>query len=984
MAALAVMAPPASALEQNRALTQYMHRIWQSQQGLPLASIRAILQTSDGYLWLGTESGLFRFDGVRFTSASDISELLAADISVAALLEDSDHNLWIAARKDGLLRMRDGTVSRISQAEGRPLGNVSCLISDSSSNVWACTSAGVLEIRGGASRILDAGSVSARNGATTACITGDGRVWLAGQGPRILIWDGRHFTPYLVRSLPSLAVVQAMLASRDGSVWIGTTDGLVRIENGVEKRFTASSGLPGNSILSLAEGQDDTLWIGTSSGFSRFRKGALESYTTKAGLSQSTIYSIFEDAQGSLWVGTKRGLNQFLDRRTVPITTSEGLPSNDTGPVLQGEDGSLWVGTIGAGLARMNGPRFSVMTRADGLSSNSIYALAGGNSGDLWVGTDRGLNRLRNGRPAETFTAEDGLPHGLVKSLYTARNGVLWIGTTHGLAFLRDGRIARIGGASGGNPVVSIEGDRRGRIYAAVEGIGISVYDESTMREIPAEQIPVRNAVSLYADGDLLWIGTHGNGLNLLDRGEVKEFLPADGIFDDEIFGIASDGEGLLWMACSKGIFSVKRDDLLRFAAGTLQHVASTPYSPLEGLQTVECKSGVQPAVWHLADGHVAFSTIRGLLLMDPSQAAWKLPPPRAVVEKAVINGRTLPVGDIPDLSAGTKNVDFVYTGLDLRSPGRITFRYKLESFNRDWVNAGARREASYTNLQPGRYRFRLMACIGEGNCTETAGASFVIPARFYQRAWFPFLCGGLIVLMAWLAYQARIQHLKRQFAVILAERIRIARELHDTLLQGFSGVTMEMQALAQRLPSDSRKVLDEIIGDAANCLREVRHLLANLRHEQARRSGLGSAIARAASQANGGDVSRLKFDLEPVPALLSAHTEYNLLRIVQEAVTNAVNHSGASRINIVLRSHPKRIVLSVADDGSGFNTAGGVDGHYGLIGMKERAREIGADLNIASHPGEGTIITVELPFVKNGDGAALETRDVEKVLLES
>jgi signal transduction histidine kinase/ligand-binding sensor domain-containing protein len=982
---LAMWTPLAWPLEQNRALTQYIHRVWQSPQGLPLASIRSLYQTSDGYLWLGTERGLYRFDGVRFTPASSFSDHLAEDVSVAALFEDVQHNLWIAARSAGLLRLRDGIVSRVPLAAGAE--DVTCLVSDAASNLWACTPAGVLEVRNGSARGLGVESGLPRNGALSACAIKDGRIWVGGQGPQIYIWDGQRFTTHLIRSLPAPTVVQSMLASRDGAVWVGTSDGLVEIRDGSEKRLTVSDGLPGNSILSLTESQDGTLWIGTTSGFSRLRKGELESYTTKAGLSQSTIYSILEDRQGSLWVGTKRGLNQFVDRHIVPITTSEGLPSNDTGPVLQDVEGTFWVGTIGAGLARYQGRRrLSVLTTANGLSSNVIFALSGGERGDLWIGTDHGVNRLRQGLPAETWTTRSGLPSDVIKSLYWGPNGTLWIGTAHGLAWLRDGSVTRAGGRTSGNAVVSIERDRRGRVYAAVDGLGVSVFDERTRREIPKEQIAIRNAVSLYEDGTL-WIGTLGGGLYLFDHGHLTEYLPKDGLFDDAIFGITSGGGGVLWMACSKGIFSVKRNDLLRFAQGTMHSVVSTPYSPLDGLQTVECKSGVQPAAWHMRDGQISFSTIRGLLLMDPAQAAWRAPAPRAVIEEVVVNGRTLPAAAPPDLSPGTNNVDFVYTGLDLRSPRRITFRYMLEGFNRRWVDAGERRAASFTNLRPGRYRFRLMACAGGTDCTETAGPEVVIPARFYQRAWFPFLCGGIVLAAAWLAYQARIRRLKQQFALTLTERTRIARELHDTLLQGFSGVTMEMQALAQRLPADFKTVLDDIIGDAVNCLRDVRHLLANLRNQQSAQPGLASAIARAASQANGGGDARLKMDLEQTPAQLPAHTEYNLMRIVQEAVTNAMHHSGAGRITVALRSDARRIRLSVTDTGCGFAADGSFEGHYGLLGMKERATEIGADLKISSHPGEGTSVTIELPLSNSGEGIQTSMPDAPesaKALSES
>jgi signal transduction histidine kinase len=344
---------------------------------------------------------------------------------------------------------------------------------------------------------------------------------------------------------------------------------------------------------------------------------------------------------------------------------------------------------------------------------------------------------------------------------------------------------------------------------------------------------------------------------------------------------------------------------------------------------------------------------------MDPAQTARPLPTPRAVVEEVVVNGRTLSAAELSELGPGTKNVDFVFTGIDFRMPGRVAFRYMLEGFDRAWVEAGTRREASFTNLAPGRYRFRVQACLGAGNCTEAAGPELRIPPRIFERAWFPWVCGALVLACAWLVYLARIRRLKRHFSLILAERTRIARELHDTLLQGFSGVTMEMQALARRLPGDLRPVLEDIVADAAHALREVRLLLANLRNEPAPAAGLSAAIEAAVRQADGD--GRVQLDLDVVEARRPARVEHNLIRIAQEAAANALKHSGAARVTVSLREHARKLSLKVADNGCGFVPDGAYAGHYGLLGMRERAAEIGARFEVRSQPGEGTTVTVEL-----------------------
>ncbi|MBV8818124.1 MAG: hypothetical protein JO022_07185, partial [Acidobacteriaceae bacterium] len=301
------------------------------------------------------------------------------------------------------------------------------------------------------------------------------------------------------------------------------------------------------------------------------------------------------------------------------------------------------------------------------------------------------------------------------------------------------------------------------------------------------------------------------------------------------------------------------------------------------------------------------------------------------------------------------------YTGLSYKGPGRIWFRYMLEGFNHDWVDAGSRREAYYTNLPPGHYRFRVKACNYDGGCDATGTeVGFTLAARIWQRRWFWPVCVLLAAFGFWLAYQVRVQSLQKKFDLVLSERNRIARELHDTLLQGFSGVTMQLQALSGRIPSEAKSTLEDIIRDSAKCLKEARHSVAGLRSAQ--RSGLAAEITKAAHETKGLDRGRLKLRVEQVPSNLPPHVEYNLVKIAQEALTNAVQHSGARWIEVGLRATRGALRLSIQDDGSGLSKPT-AEGHYGLIGMRERAQGIGADFKLSSVPGGGTTVSVALPL---------------------
>ena len=968
----------AFALDTDRNLTQYVHRIWQNQIGLPQATISAIWQSLDGYLWLGTQSGVVRFDGVRFTPLETVYPKVPAGIWVRQIVEDARHTVWIGTTESGLIHLgKDNKVERFSTKEGLPTDTLQCLAASRNGDIWACTADGLVRVRDGAIQIFRTEQGLPVNNVRAVCESSDGTVWVGTDSSWLSAWNGTKFVSHPLASIPADAGVRSMLCSDTGGIWVGTTDGLIQLKDGREQLFSVRDGLTDNFIVTLAEGRDGSVYAGTRHGFSRVRKGEIESFRPQDGLSQSIVYSLFEDREGSLWVGTKHGLNQFMDGRAIPYTVSEGLPSNDTGPVLQDDRGRIWVGTLGAGLARFEGHRFRAVEPRQPLASNTVYALYNDPKSGLWVGTERGLNRVVDGQVEQTFTTRQGLPSNSVQSLLKDRSGNLWAGTTAGVAELINGEFIQPPELRAINVPILAMGQNRQRLFFSTER-GVYFYGDGKVGELIQDGMPLRNVDAFYQDPDgLLWMGMLGGGLRMLDGDKIVSFPLTEGLFDNDIYGIVRDAQDRLWMACSKGIFSVARSDLRKYAAGDIRRFTSNPYSPTDAQRVVESKPGVQPTVSIMRDCRLWFSTTRGLIVLDPNQQRNTAPPP-AVIEEVTVNGESKSPASIAKLEPSQKNLEFRYTGLSFVQPNRVTFRYILEGYDRDWIDAGTRREAFYTNLPPGKFRFRVRACGTEGSCDE-AGTSvaFVLLPYFYQRIWFLPACATLLALAGWLVYQLRIRGLREQFSLILAERSRIARELHDTLIQGFSGITMEMQALASRLRSaEDRGSLEDIIRDAGNCLRETRRSVAGLRSPRrgSSRSGLSASIAQAAQQITEAKDIRLKLKLDGEPQSLPADVEYNLLRIAQEAVSNSVKHSGARMVEVALDCTPDVVRLSVKDDGSGFSKDGNgtaLPGHYGLIGMKERATQIGADLQLASEPGRGTTVSVVLP----ADRAVQNTR---------
>ncbi len=970
------------ALDSNRRLTQYVHRIWTTQQGLPTGTIYNIWQTRYGYLWLGTQTGLVRFDGVRFTQAESLYPQLPENLWIRSGFEDADGAVWVGTNDAGIYRLADGAAVHYSVKEGLPSDQVYCVMPGAAGVVWACTANGVVRFTDGKIEVSRLRPPAPSGVVRAGCVASDGKLWVGGDGALIYSGSGKgdSFEPVMLRSVPPDAQVRAVACGKN-SIWAGTTAGLVELQGNTQHLYTVKDGLADDGVLSLNESVDSSLWVGTRGGFSRLRNGEFESFLPQDGLSQSSVSSLYEDHEGSLWAGTKHGLNQFVDGRAIPYTVSEGLPSNATGPILEDHSGTVWIGTLDRGLARFDGRRFPVLGVEQGLASSMVFSLASF-EGAVWAGTSHGLNVLEKGAVVRRFGKQDGLPSEEVRTVYADSRGFLWVGTAAGPALFSNGRFTAVPQAPR-DPVVSMTGDKLGRMLFSTEH-GLFRVDGQTVEEVTPGGMPLRGVDALYVDEEgLIWLGGNGNvgGLRVLDeRGaqpKLAALLVRDGLFDGEIYAIVPDGQGRLWMACSKGIFSVERAEVLSFAAGHVTKISSTQYSPTDASRVIECKPGVQPAAWRVRSGQIWFSTIRGLIVIDPSHLQRNVLPPPVVIEDPIVNGEPQQASHIGDLVPGQKNVEIHYTGLSFVSPTRLRFKYKLEGYDKDWIDAGTRREAFYTNLPPGTFHFHVTACNEADNLCNDTGASveFTLAPAYYQRVWFGPLLAILAGLLGWLAYQVRIRRLRERYDLIVAERSRIARELHDTLIQGFSGITMGMQALAARIrPSEERTKLLDIIDDAGTCLRETRRSVAGLRGTKApASSGLAASIAQAARQITETKNVRLKLRLETEPPDLAPEFEYNLLRIATEAVSNAVKHSGARTIEVTLKPAPKpaqnAIFLSVSDDGAGCEPSenGHIKpGHYGLIGMKERAAQIGAQFAFESAPGRGTTVSVMAPVERS------------------
>lgn len=796
-----LLATPALALDPAKATPEYIHEVWQTDQGLPRIAVTAICQTRDGYLWLGTDDGLIRFDGVRFTPVVSRDAAALEHCFIQALYVDHEGNLWIGTEQKGLVRYRDGTFTTFTTKDGLANDTVTSIYEDREGSLWAGSDSG----EGGLSRLLGGNftTFTTKDGLPQYMLTDGlqhnlinsiyedrrGNLWVGSRGGLSRFDDGR-FTTFTTKGWPSATTVSSIYEDRQGNLWIGEgRQGLARFSGGKLTTFTTKDGLASGGIRSICEDKDGNLWVGHwGGGLSRLKDRRVTSFTTKDGLSDDQVFSIYEDREGSLWVTTfGGGLNRFRDSRFTTFTTKEGLVNNGTFSVYEDREGRVWIGGYG-GLNRYRNGAFTTFAMKDGLAESTVLSIGEDREGSLWIGTILGVSRLKDGR-FTTFMVKDGLADNVVTAIHEDQQGNLWIGTfAGGLSRLRDGAFTTFTTKGGLAPgiVNSICEDRRGNLWIGTEG-GLSCFSDGGFTTFTTKDGLADNHVNwVHEDQDgSLWIATNG-GLNRLMDGAFTTITTQDGLLDDSISWIDEDGRGNLWMAGSKGVSQARGSDLDAFAEGRLRSISSVVYDTADGMKSRECTGGVKAR-----DGRLWITTTKGVAVIDPAHVQANTLPPPVVMEDVLVEGKLLdrPAAGPPlVLAAGTQRLELHYTATSLLVPKRVRFKVRLEGFDSDWVDAGTERTAHYTNLPPKRYTFRVIACNDDGVWNET-GASFPfsVAPRFYQTWWWYLLCGLAVAGTGPAVYVVRVNRLKareRRLVELVEEKTSDLRSANVKLLE--------------------------------------------------------------------------------------------------------------------------------------------------------------------------------------------------------
>jgi ligand-binding sensor domain-containing protein/signal transduction histidine kinase len=969
-ALLMAFVSPALALDPNREITQYVHDVWQAKDGLPQNSVQAILQDRRGYLWMGTQEGLVRFDGVQFKTYDKWNTPGLRHNNVLSLFEDRSGTLWIGTF-DGLCKFEEGR-ARTFKGEDQLAGRlIRAVAEDRAGNIWAATDKGLWKVSKDVPELFTEKNGLSSDSINALAVDHNGDLWIGTDKALDRMRKGKPGR-YLQQN------VRSIYEDAEKHLWVGTEAGLYEY-NGANFLFQ-NSGSDSNRVWALAGDRDGNLWIGTyGSGLKRLHSGRLVSFLPRDGLTSEIVYAIHEDREGSLWLGTYGGgLNRLKEGSATTFSSAEGLPDDGVSSIYEDRQKNIWIGTA-KGVTRLKDGAMTHFGEKDGFIETFVLSIAQDPQNDMWFGTEgAGLFLLKDGKFSH-FTTRDGLAGDDINCITPLPSGDVWIGTFGGGASqLHNGQFTNVTAKDGlsHNIVHAILQDHKGDLWFATNG-GITKMHGTQMQSFNMKNGLSNNVVlALHEDSAAaMWIGTYGGGLNLFKDGKFYAFTKGEGLFDDSIAQILEDSKGNLWMSSNRGVFYVSKADLYAVAARKADRIRSFAFSEKDGMKSIECNGGSQPAGWRASDGKVWFPTLKGAVVIDAEHLPVNRQPPPVVIEEVLVNDRVVSnqlQGSIA-IPPGAEKLEFLYTALSYVNPDRMEFQYILEGFDKGWNPAGKRRVAYYTNVPPGQYVFRVKASNNDGIWNKSGEALKIqLQPYFYQTRWFYFLLVLSTIALMWLLYRYRLRTVRKRIETrlltVVAERTRIAREIHDTVAQSLASISVLSEACRQLIHGSPQVLEQQItaVRDLANSTTvEARRLIQNLRPQQLEQSDLPSAIEKVRSQAIREHQADIAFRVSGVVSQLPETLENELFRIFQEGLTNSVKHSGATQIKIELQYLRSTISLRIADNGHGMNVSTQTSSsrpHFGIQGMRERTQALGGNFVFKSSPGSGTELIITVP----------------------
>jgi signal transduction histidine kinase/ligand-binding sensor domain-containing protein len=938
---------------------EYSHRVWRTEDGLPNNGVRAIAQTPEGYLWLGTTEGLARFDGVRFLIFDRSNTPALTDNSILSIESVPDGSLWIGTEGGGLLHYAHGAFQGFGQKDGLTNGFIRATHLDRKGTLWVGTDRGFFRSSDRGYVRLDGTQQIPLASVISIAEDGAGKIWVAASGAGLLEVDGGVLKQAQCRqpsgisgamvvsliheglmkdgcsipnvNLPNLPVT-SLHRDASGNLWLGTIGrGLtsLNLSNGTTTAYLSPSILPDNTVLALFEDRQHNIWVAAQDGLVRLSQAAVTTVAAAEGLADDDVSTTYEDREGKLWLITFSGQVYRMngarpERFFLPSPVDHDLRFRT---VFMDRHNTYWFGTSGTGVVRLENGKVTRYTRKEGLHSDSIRQIFEDSQGTIWFATSSGLSRWTAGRIVNYYL-EDGLSYPSVRCISETAGGDILAGTDAGLNRIHDGRIV----------------------------------DDPTLASLKQEKI-----WSIYVDGRNLWLGTRGGGLVLVRDGKTTRFTAHDGLVSNSIYQILDDRAGLLWLSSPVGVFFVRRLDLEAIADGRASPIHAVTYGTSDGMATGQMHGGIQPAGCRRSSGELWFPSVRGAVKFDPAHLPERRSGP-VLIESISTAETTLPMSGEVVIPPGRGRLQIDFTACDLMAPQQVSFRYRLEGFDDSWTTASHPRSAFYSNLPPGHFRFHVVA---EDTGAASAFSEAFIPIfrkpAFYQTAWFYSLLTAFLLCAIWGGTSIYARQTQARFALLLNERTRLAREMHDTVIQGCVGVSTLLEAVArfQRTNiAEAAQLLAHARSQIKETLEEARQAVWDLRNSTEHHSSILDLFDLAQKLGSEYGV-RVETEIEGEHLPLDVSTDRTLLLVGREALRNSVSHGSPALISVRIAFDATRVSMAVSDDGKGFDPDAAIlepNRHFGIVGMRERVEQIGGDFALSSSPGAGTIVTASFP----------------------
>ncbi len=972
-------------------LPEFVATFWKREDGLPDNSVNVLLQTRDGYMWIGTEDGLLRFDGVRFTPVRLTSITNAAPDRVSALCEDAAGNLWVGTEGGGIARYQRGNVTRFTVGNGLPDNRVSSIADDAEGRLWVGTQSGLCQYNGSGFTEARAANGSSFGAVSSIHSRRSGDLWITTPSGIFRSQDGK-IVPYqfdqAIAEAHNISIL-GVYTDRKGNVWAYGDTFLLNLNQGTRFNYFRSSDPSSSRVWTIFEQRNGEMWIGTGGrGLFCLRAGKFEPVGVNSLLVHEDVRSILEDREGNLWLGTYGdGLVRLKAPRSWDYAAAQGLPDTPINALGLGPDGRVWLGFNGSGLYAGQQKQFERLKFNSPLDhENFITSICTDSAGRQWIGArGGGLYVVAPGSVAH-YGLASGLADEDILALAAQPGGGIWVGCASGnVNFLDDSRIITYGQADGltGKPITSLLVRRDGSLVVGSTGGVVYRHGEgfSPLLAGGATNEPITSM--LEDQNGRLWLGSAGSGLGRFGAGQIQWLTTREGLPDDHVTHLIEDDEGGLWCGFPQGIYELRKSAIRHWTGGPV------PLLPIaldsRDHPVASQQFGGSPSVLKTPDGRLWFATDNGLIVVFPQDTHPNMTPPPVMIESVRIDGKSVsdsfpltsdePVPTIT-ISPRMRSVDIDYTALSFVAPERVKFKYKLDHYDADWVEAGTDRKAHYGKLAPGQYSFHVIACNEDGVWNQDgASLQFMALTPFWRLWWFIALAGAATA--GFIAGTARYYGLRRmrlsmqrleQQRMMERERTRIARDMHDEIGSKLTRISF-LSELTKTTPPGSTESEQQLAGIA----RASRELLATLDElvwaVNPRNDNLEHVASYLAQYAgeyfqNTATECRLELPSQLPHCELTSEMRHNLFLAFEESLNNVLKHSKASIVNIRMFNSNGSFEISVADNGSGFDPAAVSEGGNGLSNMRQRLSEIGGHCAISSQPAGGAVVrlVVELP----------------------